>query len=56
VTGLVSDGVVVVGEEVLPSELVAVEDTGSGEVLEVFMVGDDLDWAGCPLQPVLPML
>ena len=55
-TGLVGDGVVVVHEEVLPSELAAVEDAGSGEVLEVFMVGDDFDQAGCSFQPMSPML
>ena len=47
--GSIGDGVVVVGEEVLPSELSVVEDTGSGEVFEVFVVGDDLDRAGCAL-------
>jgi len=47
--GPVGDGVVVMGEEVLPSELATVEDTGSGEVFEVFVVSDDFNWTGCSL-------
>jgi len=45
----VGNGVIVMGEEVLPSELATVEDAGSGEVLEVLVVSDDFDWAGCSL-------
>jgi len=49
VAGSVGDGVVVMGEEVLPSELATVEDAGLGEVFEVFVVSDDFDWVDCPL-------
>jgi len=52
----VCDGVVGVCEEILPTELLAVQNTGSGEVLEVFVVGYDFDRDLGSFQQVSPVL
>jgi len=48
-SGSICNGVIVVCEEVLPAELSVVQDTRSGEVLEVFMVSYDFDGDFRPL-------
>ena len=50
------DGKVELGEVLRPVGLMAGQDLGAGEVLQVLVVGDHINWRGRALEVVLPVL
>ena len=51
-----ADGKVELGEVLQPAGLTAGQDLGAGEILQVLVVGDHIDWRGGTLKVVLPVL
>ena len=50
------DGKVELGEVLRPAGLMVGQDLGAGEVLQVFVVGDHIDWRGGALKVMSPVL
>ena len=50
------DGEVELGEVLQPAGLTAGQDLGAGEILQVLVVGDHIDWRGGTLEVVSPVL
>ena len=51
-----ADGKVELGEVLRPAGLMADQDLGAGEVLQVLVVGDHIDWGGGALKVMSPVL
>ena len=51
-----ADGKVELGEVLRPAGLTAGQDLGAGEILQVLVVSDHIDWRGGTLEVVLPVL
>jgi len=56
VTRSIVDLVVVVHEQLQPTHLPLVQDSRFREVLQILMIGEDLDREMSPLEPVAPVL
>ena len=51
-----ADGEVKLGEVLRPAGLMAGQDLGAGEILQVLVVSDHIEWRGGALEVVLPVL
>ena len=51
-----ADGEVELGEVLRPAGLTVGQDLGAGEILQVLVVGDHIDWRGGTLEVVSPVL
>ena len=51
-----ADGKVELGEVLRPVGLTAGQDLGAGEILQVLVVSDHIDWRGRALEVVVPVL
>ena len=51
-----ADGEVELGEVLQPAGLTVGQDLGAGEILQVLVVGDHIDWRGGTLEVVSPVL
>ena len=51
-----ADGEVELGEVLRPAGLMVGQDLGAGEVLQVLVVGDHIDWRGRALEVMSPVL
>ena len=51
-----ADGEVELGEVLRPVGLMAGQDLGAGEIFQVLVVGDHIDWRGGALKVVSPVL